>query len=1238
MKHIHQTKKIKSKIVLGTLLILGGTISSSQMGMTASIVLDKTLTKEDLAVNNGTNLLSSAYDLRWGVDADSFEASLRAPVYDPRFNGSKTPQLIGFLADTWWFVPGYDPDELKDKVRFSTWLQYATHWITAQLDIKILMTPNTNYIPVDDTDSDWRESPPVNAAIYAMPKLGLLEMEAQKGDVRVVLQDAYSPDAASTDSIGFSPDTYVITDAGYTVSDDTQIVGNEKPGPIRSSSVPSYIKIKGKSNFIGYVKNQEWKETGYDERIIPQNHTVLSAYGSGLIEVTARQGDNTIYTGKGAQDITVGVDSYFLDWTVGDWMMYSPEWQLRGKVVLNAPLGTNRIYVEPVHSAFSPITYGIGAQSTSMLGDGYRPYKYPIEWYDGDRYRSQVVLSAKENEIAVYSGKAAQETAGVIPSNFGKITITATEGNNCITVGSKGEGILSGLYGGDHGILLLTAEKGNNIISLAAESVARDRSYAAGIGNVAGDVTLSAPNGNNFIGVRPDGEKAAKTAQEVGRELPKNARYYGIKSTGFKNERYDYYGGSVQVTGQNNEVIADASEIKGATGTGIRVDGNSTVLLEASERNQVLGSSAAAHVSEGNLTIKGTQNILKGGDQGLVAETNGAKNDAAILVAGQTELAVNAGGTAIRSDGKDSETAKTSVELTYEEQSHIAGDIKASGAGTVSIKASGDEATMNVVGNVTAFGESGATKGGAVTMDLQNASYFEGTADTGLVTSRNGYDVATGTIDVTLGEGALWKMTGSSAVTSLSGKGSTVYFKDGGDALEIGTLAGSHTFAMDLDFNDNTQSDMLYIEKGTSDAQTLFIKNIEALDKQMSDGDRVRFATVKDSRNEFVEGRPYYVAHGVTNDALTVRYADYDSDALNDTTQYNGDTHTKKPSTDTVAETYGGKNVYLEKKLGTKPNAGGASPDKSLKMVWRHVSDLDTFTNRSGESQYFTPGANDGAWARLRYQNLGIDDMGELDGNTYEMGYSKVLQDEETEKHRLSLSGFYGKTKGHLEGYASHLTVKNTGLALYDTWKFIPSEVEMDQKPAWKKGSHSYLDSYIKFHRFHTDYESTDGQTGNIYKGEYDQNIVSLSTEFGQVDKLSEKWSIVPQVQVQGSYLDSYDFTDSMGIKIDADHGWSLIGRLGVDLVRDLNKEKDQKFYLKASVLHEFLDGMDLAVSADDTYLRSPGDSQGTWGVLGVGYTSQIGKNQQFYIDVDRYFGNDFARTYNIRAGLNWKF
>ena len=50
---------------------------------------------------------------------------------------------------------------------------------------------------------------------------------------------------------------------------------------------------------------------------------------------------------------------------------------------------------------------------------------------------------------------------------------------------------------------------------------------------------------------------------------------------------------------------------------------------------------------------------------------------------------------------------------------------------------------------------------------------------------------------------------------------------------------------MDLDADDGSQSDMLYVENGTSDKQTLAIKNISTLDKEMEPGDAVRFATVK---------------------------------------------------------------------------------------------------------------------------------------------------------------------------------------------------------------------------------------------------------------------------------------------------------------------------------------------------------------------------------------------------------
>ena len=44
------------------------------------------------------------------------------------------------------------------------------------------------------------------------------------------------------------------------------------------------------------------------------------------------------------------------------------------------------------------------------------------------------------------------------------------------------------------------------------------------------------------------------------------------------------------------------------------------------------------------------------------------------------------------------------------------------------------------------------------------------------------------------------------------------------------------------------------------------------------------------------------------------------------------------------------------------------------------------------------------------------------------------------------------------------------------------------------------------------------------------------------------------------------------------------------------------------------------------------------WGVIGLGYSTVIGKNQTFYVDAERYVGNDFSRTYDIRAGINWKF
>ena len=507
---------------------------------------------------------------------------------------------------------------------------------------------------------------------------------------------------------------------------------------------------------------------------------------------------------------------------------------------------------------------------------------------------------------------------------------------------------------------------------------------------------------------------------------------------------------------------------------------------------------------------------------------------------------------------------------------------------------------------------------------------------------------AVGEVNIKLNDGALWDMTGSSAVTTLGGTGGTVYFENGGDALEIGTLSGRQTFVMDLNAGDGSDSDMLYINEGTPDEQTLVVKNLHDLDQQMDPGDAIRFAVVSDSQNEFRNGKVVgYTTNGIYRDAFTVEYRDVASDPLNTdayNNAYNGDTSdgVRKPTSAEVQSLYydgydNPQNVYLVKSIDDI-NDGAVTPGRARDIVWRYVTDLDTFTNRTGESQYFTPDADQGGWIRYKYRDLGVDGVGEIDGNTYEVGYTTVSRQNDERKHRFSASVAYGRESGNWEGYGGDLKVRDLSFNLYDTHEYFPSAEKMAQKPAWKQGTHSYWDNYLKYHHVKTEYSAVDHIAGTKFDGDYSQNVFNLSTEYGRENKLSEAWSWVPQAQLQLSYVGGYDYTDSQNLSVSADHDWSLIGRVGFDLVKKLDAKNDSKLYLKASLLHEFLDGYDVTTSYQNDRYTDDGDQSGTWGVFGLGYSLQSGKNQYLYFDAERYVGHDFERTYNIRAGINWKF
>jgi outer membrane autotransporter protein len=634
----------------------------------------------------------------------------------------------------------------------------------------------------------------------------------------------------------------------------------------------------------------------------------------------------------------------------------------------------------------------------------------------------------------------------------------------------------------------------------------------------------------------------------------------------------------------------------------------------------------------------------------------------AVTGALETGISASGGTVTLHSDTEvsaDTAVASSGGTVTFEEGAVLNGTkgtaITVSGGGTVT--AEDTESTKQVDGLISVTGTGSeanvvfatsdsylngdveATEEGTADLTFSDTAIWTGESDTGLLAYQSGEatEDQIGTINLELNDSAVWLMTDSSAITSLSGNGGTVYYQDGGEALQVGTVTGSHTWALDLNYADHSQSDMIYVVNGTSDTQTLVVKNLSELNSQMRDGDAVRFATVKYAGGGFTEGRSYYAANGLYNDALTVDYRAISEDPDADENYDDGE----KPSQATVASLYGGDdatNIYLVKTAGVEESTGAVAPGKTRNIVWRYVTDLDTFTNRTGQSVYFTPGADQGGWVRLRYRNLGVDGVGEVDGNTYELGYTAVTHQDDERQDRFSASVSYGKETGSWEGYGGDLELRDFTVSLFDTQEYYPSKEEMAKKPAWKQGTHSYWDNYFKYHHVKTEYGAIDHHTGVKYDGDYSQDVYSLSTEYGRVNKLDEKWSFVPQAQLQLSYLGGYDYVDSQGLHVDGDHDWSLIGRLGFDLVRKLDEKTDSKLYFKASLLHEFLDGNDVTTSFDSDRLLDEGNQSGTWGVIGLGYSSKIGDKQYFYLDAERYLGNDFSRTYNVRAGVNWKF
>ena len=282
--------------------------------------------------------------------------------------------------------------------------------------------------------------------------------------------------------------------------------------------------------------------------------------------------------------------------------------------------------------------------------------------------------------------------------------------------------------------------------------------------------------------------------------------------------------------------------------------------------------------------------------------------------------------------------------------------------------------------------------------------------------------------------------------------------------------------------------------------------------------------------------------------------------------------------------------------------------------LWRNTG--DTLRKRLGDLHNYrdTKVESDGIWSRYIGGKFG---SGNFDGsfNMYQLGYDKAA-------NAKSIYGFAVETgSGHTSySYGSGKDKLFAG-SIYGTWHGDNS---------------SYTDVVARFGQFDTDIRSYGDYPD---KAKAKSHAYSLSVEYGKTIELNKAQGtfIEPQAQLIVGRLGSSSYTTDRGNNVYMGGVNSCIGRLGV--VAGKKDASGNDVYLKVNMLHEFGGNRDVRMLAGNGETLSESQDYGdTWFELGLGGNIKLGNSSHLYGDIERSFGADIQKKWQVNAGVRFEF
>lgn len=288
--------------------------------------------------------------------------------------------------------------------------------------------------------------------------------------------------------------------------------------------------------------------------------------------------------------------------------------------------------------------------------------------------------------------------------------------------------------------------------------------------------------------------------------------------------------------------------------------------------------------------------------------------------------------------------------------------------------------------------------------------------------------------------------------------------------------------------------------------------------------------------------------------------------------------------------------------------------------MYRHErAERDTLLKRVGELRF--DGEEDGLWVRMKGGKTSSDG-GVLQSSRfmkYQIGWDKLVTKKATEnRHR-------GFALGYTTG-SDELTIVNTALGsssrtltVYDTWH-------------GDKGH--YLDLVGKIGHIKADF-SMAGE--NAESGESTAWMYNVSAEYGRKKAMGKGWYVEPQVQMGLGLLTGDSYTTSQGNEVDFDSIKTAYVRTGFNLGRNFGTKEQSKVYMKLYWNHDF--GANVGWRMGDRngqHWNSEEDYSGSWWTVGIGTALQMGKNNYFYLDVEKDFSGKVLTDWQVNGGVRW--